>query len=78
MKKILIVFTLLAISTSFACAAPQGPPANDELGKALKECMASASKDSSGHPNRTEVDQCMSEKGFIKPEGRPSSEPPQQ
>ncbi len=78
MKKLLLTVFLLSISTSYACAAPQGPPANDELGKALQECMAASAKDSNGHPDRAAVDQCMTNKGFRKPAGRPGSEPPQQ
>ncbi len=50
MKKLLLTVFLLTIGTSYACAAPQGPPANDELGKALQECIAASARTQTDTP----------------------------
>lgn len=50
------------------------PPHNAQIEQALKECADSVAKDSSGKPDRTAFDSCMSAKGFQKPQGpRPGS-----
>lgn len=48
------------------------PPAgnNPEIDAAIKACAANATKDSSGHPDRTAMDTCMKSKGFNPPDGR--------
>lgn len=57
-----------------AFAATSGTNAQPDqagLDAALKSCAASASRDTSGQPDRQAVDTCMSGKGYTRPSGPP-------
>lgn len=58
---------------AFKGDGPPPPPheKNAEFEQAMKECFESVDLDDDGHPDRDAMDECMSEKGFEKPDGPP-------
>jgi hypothetical protein len=64
----------LFFSESKAQSMERKPPVisdNEEFNQAMEECLDSVAVDEKGRPNRTAMDECMSAKGFTRPEGRP-------
>jgi len=58
---------LFASSAMAQSSSQSAPPKNAALEAALSSCAASVAKDSSGRPNMSAMDACMTAKGFSKP-----------
>ncbi len=72
MKKILL-FGVPVIGLVSLCIAAD-MPSHEEMRAAMDSCVSTASKDSQGRPVMSEVDACLSAKGFEKPSGKPPHE----
>lgn len=67
----------LAYATSSSAQnGPQPGGKNAALDAAIQACSASVAKDSSGRPDHTAMDACMTAKGFTKPSGPPPGSAP--
>jgi hypothetical protein len=65
-----VITILLALGLSSLNASN---PSQDEVRSAMKECFESAKNSDNERPDMTKVDECMSAKGFKKPEGQPKN-----
>ena len=75
MKKTSIFLSSIAASMLFSTAVfaekPEQPPMkNTKIDAALQSCSQTVAKDSKGGLDRQAFDDCMSKKGFKKPEGK--------
>lgn len=64
----------LFFSESKAQSMERTPPAiseNEDFNQAMDECMQTVVVDDKGRPDRDAMDECMSAKGFTRPEGGP-------
>jgi len=71
-KLVMATMLLILATPVFATENGNPPPRSSgdaKLDAARKECADSASKDSNGRPERSEMDSCMKAKGFEKPAG---------
>ncbi|WP_428737778.1 hypothetical protein [Sulfurimonas sp.] len=78
MKFFHIVFSLfLLISTVEAANSSKtdNRPSRQEIETALQECFDSLGATKDSHPDHKAVDECMSAKGYEKPEGGPGGGP---
>ncbi|MES9992402.1 MAG: hypothetical protein ABW098_10645 [Candidatus Thiodiazotropha sp.] len=73
-RQLLIALGLTLASTQLYAETPDSNttmPDRAELEAALKECAASIDTDSSGRPDHSAMDSCMTAKGFSKPSAPP-------
>lgn len=74
---LLAILTLIVVRVSWADedSDRMGPPrpfeANEEFEAAISDCMDTVELDDNGRPDREAMDECMSAKGFERPEGPP-------
>lgn len=65
-------YTILPLLLAFMLTSLNASnPSQDEVKSAMKECFESAKSSDNKRPDMTKVDECMSAKGFEKPEGKP-------
>lgn len=80
MTVLLTILTLIAVRVTWAGEDTDrmGPPmpfeANEEFETAMSDCMDTVELDDNGRPDRDAMDECMSEKGFERPDGPPPGE----
>lgn len=76
--RLLICTLSLGLATTTLAAPPKAEnamPDRAALEAALDECVASLNADSSGRPDHSAMDSCMSAKGFTRPAGPPGHGP---